>query len=368
MPRRRTDRRAETGGRVMLSGRSAALRLLLGLAVCLVPAAAPAQDDAGDGEKRELVVGKWYPMLETGLNLTQSAYSDNWAGGDKGSIVWTWILNATLENQIDPKVNWYNMLKLAYGQTHQQSVDPEGERRWDEPEKSTDLIDYETIFRFTLGGFVDPFASGRFESQFQDASDPFGRTLALNPLKFKESAGIAKMFFDEEDRSLLSRLGFSFRQSVRRQFESDPPEDATTSETANDGGIEWITDFKTRILNDRVAWTSKLGFYQPLFYSGKDELEDLTDSQLAAARLPDDVVDYTTTVDIDWENIFTTQITEVISVNLYTRWVYDKYENSVLPLLDDAGDVSNPGAVRGAIRKAGQFKQTLAIGITYRLL
>ena len=126
---------------------------------------------------------------------------------------------------------------------------------------------------------------------------------------------------------------------------------------------EMINDYKTRVLNDNVSWTSKLSLYQPIFYSGKDELEDMTD-----ADQDPDIADFTTTVDIDWENIFTTQISDLISVNLYTRWVYDKYDNSVFPVLDAEGALAHPEAVRAAVRKAGQFKQTLAIGITYRFL
>jgi hypothetical protein len=53
---------------------------------------------------------------------------------------------------------------------------------------------------------------------------------------------------------------------------------------------------------------------------------------------------------------------------LYTRWVYDKYDNSVKPLLDADVNLANPADVKGAIRKSGQFKQTLAIGIIYRFI
>ena len=54
-------------------------------------------------------------------------------------------------------------------------------------------------------------------------------------------------------------------------------------------------------------------------------------------------------------------------MNLYTRWVYDKYDNSVAPKFDGAGDLENPGALAAAVRKAGQFKQTLSLGFNYRL-
>ena len=32
-------------------------------------------------EERKLEIGRWYPTLETGVNLTQSSYTENWAGG-----------------------------------------------------------------------------------------------------------------------------------------------------------------------------------------------------------------------------------------------------------------------------------------------
>lgn len=342
------------------------VRASLLLAVALVLAAAPFS--GAFAEEKELEIGKWYPMAETGLTLTQSSYSDNWAGGDKGSIVWTAILNSSLENQLNEKVNWFNTLKLAFGQTHQQKVASNGERVWDNPEKSTDLVEFETIFRFTLGWHVDPYASGRVESQLYDVSDPQGRGLKLNPVKLKEAVGFARHFINEEDRSLMARVGAAFRQTSRRVFTSAAPATGTESVTTNDGGVEFVADYNTKVLEDRVTWTSKLIVMQPFFYSEKSKFEGLTEAQLTTAGLDNKIADFTTTVDVDWENIFTTQITKIISVNLYVRWIYDKYDNSVPPKLDENGDITNAADVKAAVRKAGQFKQTMAIGLTYRFL
>jgi hypothetical protein len=323
---------------------------------------------AQDGQKRVLELGTWYPSAEAGVTLSQSAFSDNWAGGEKGSVVWTAIFNATLESQLHRKVNFHNALKLAYGQTLQQKADPDGTRFWEKPAKSTDLIDFETIIRFTLGGWVDPYASGRFESQFEDASDPAGRTLSLNPMKFKQSGGLARKFIDDEDQSLLTRLGFTFRESRRKVYSNPAPDLATSTETSVDGGLEMTVDYKSNVLSERIAWTSKLTAYQPVFYSGSDEFDNVKPADLDAAGLDRDVGDFPMVFDLDWENIFSTQITKLISVNLYVRWVYDKYENSVIPAFNDDGDLTNANAIRGAIRKAGQLKQTMTIGLTYRLL
>ncbi len=325
---------------------------------------------AAPADTAKVKIGKWVPTLEAGITLTQGSYSNNWAGGDQGSIVWTYITNATLTNQLDPKVNWASTLKLAYGQTHQQVRLATGERIWDSPAKSTDLIDLESVMRFTLGGFVDPFVSGHFESQFQDKSDPLGRGLSINPRKYTESAGIARKMIDEPDRSLLSRVGFAFKQNTRKSFVNAvaASDHTTESEMTNDGGIEWVTNSKTSVLRKRVTWTSKLTVYQPVFYSGKKALKDLSADSLAAYRFDPDLASFTTKIGSDWENIFSSQITKLISVNLYTRWVYQKYDASVKPLPLGVGGLSNPDAVRAAIRKAGQFKETLAIGFTYRFL
>jgi hypothetical protein len=319
-------------------------------------------------EKEKPIVGKWYPSLEAGLAFSQGTYTDNWAGGDKGSIVWALIANGSIENQLDPKLAWRNVLKLAFGQTHQQKANAAGARSWETPQKSTDLIDFESLLRLTLGAYVDPFASIAYQSQFQDGTDAAGRILALNPMQFKESAGVARRFLDSPDRALLSRLGFAFRQDFRRTFTEAAPSTTTRSDQTNDGGLEWVTDYKSKILQDKITWTSKLTAYQPVFYSGKTDLKDLAESYLAAQRIDPDVAALSTRASLDWENIWTSQITKILSVSLYTRWIYDPYDNSVKPTPAAAGALTNPEAVRSAVRKAGQFKETLSIGLTYRFL
>jgi hypothetical protein len=327
-------------------------------------------EEAKKEEKKEPVIGKWCPALEAGMSFTQGTYSDNWNGGDKGSIIWTLIANASLENQFNKKANLRNTLKLAFGQTHQQKANASGSRYWETPQKSTDLIDFESLLRLTLGGFVDPFASLAFQSQFQDASDPFDRKLTLNPMQIKESAGVARQFVNTEDRALLSRVGFTFRQSSRKSFVDmeAPLSGATKTDGTNDGGIEWVTDYKSKILQKRISWSSKLTVYQPVFFSGKAALKDLTRPFIQANRIDPDAAKLSTRISSDWENILSSQITKIVSVSLYTRWIYDAYDNSVKPLPTPEGGISNADAIRGAVRKAGQFKETLSIGITYRFL
>jgi DUF3078 family protein len=334
-------------------GGATALVLVLGFGL-------PAVAADGDAD------GTWKKDFEFGVNLLQSSYSNNWNGGEKGSIVWNVRFDGQMEKQLSPMTNWRNTLKLVYGQTHNQDRDANNDLIWRSPDKSDDLIDFESLFRFTPDGWVDPFVALNFNSLFKDLSDP-NRPLNLNPMKFKETAGISKQLIDEDGRFMMTRLGAAFSQNMRATFESPIPDDTTTNETTTEMGLELITEYKDTVLEEKVAWESKLTLALPVIYSGKSIFEDdLTAADLESYGLPADIADYTTMVNADLENTFTTQITSLIAVKLFVRWVYKKYDNSVKPVVDDSGALVNAAGVQTAIRKSGQFKQTLALGLTYK--
>ncbi len=314
-------------------------------------------------EKRELEVGKWYPSLEGGVNLTQAAYSENWKGGETGSVSWNAFLNGAAENQVKSTLNWNSTMKLLYGQTRRQEIGADGTRSWGDSEKSADLIQIESILRVTRGWAVDPYLSVRYESFFQDITDPFGRKLWINPMTFKESAGIAHKFLDYEQHQLLLRAGFTARENYRRFFASDTGNN-TNSETSWDVGAEAIVNYK-KVFDDRLTYDSRLSVYQPFNWSKNKVFEDLGPDSLVAAGLSPNMTDYATTVDVDWQNTFTTKVTKFVSFNFYVELLYDKYDNTVVPTVDDNGSLTNADAVGASVRKKGQFKQTLGIGITY---
>jgi hypothetical protein len=313
-------------------------------------------------EKRVLEVGKWYPWMQAGLNLTQAAYSDNWRGGETGSVSWSAYINATAERRINPSLNWLNTMKLLYGQTRQQEVDSDGDRHWGDAEKSADQVDIEALFRLTKGWAVDPYLSLRWETLFQDVTDPFGRELWFNPMTFKESAGIARKFLDLEDHQFLGRLGVTARETYRRFFTA-PTGDETASNSAWDVGAELVLDYM-RAFNPQFTYTSRLSVYQPFNWSRSDVFGELGTDSLAAAGLDADIADYTTTADIDWQNTISAKVTRVIAVQLYVELLYDKYDNTIVPLVEN-GSLTNPGAVDFAVRKKGQFKETLGIGLVW---
>ena len=320
-----------------------------------------AQDD-------DLKIGIWQNDVKVSLNMLQSSYSNNWNGGEKGSVNWTGNLDAKFEKQFSELTNWRNTLKLAFGQTHQQDRNSEGNLYWQKPDKTDDIIDFESLFRWMPKSRWDPYVAFTFTSMFEDLSDVHDRSQTFNPLTFKESGGISRPWIDTEDRQLMSRLGIAFIQNSRSFFTDDPLSMDTFGETSTELAAELITEYSVGALDGRVDWESKLTLTLPFMYSGKSTFEDNLDV-VASDLLPEDVAEYTTTLDVDWENTFTANITSVISVKLFVRWVYDKYDNTVSPVVNDTGDgFANLSDVENAIRKAGQFKQTLALGFTYKFM
>jgi hypothetical protein len=332
---------------------------LVALTLVLAPAAAVAEANPDE----EFEAGNWGTQMSVGANLLQSYYTNNWNGGDKGSIVWNATLEALAKKQLSDVWHWHNTLSLAFGQNHQQERDADGSLSWQRPDKTTDEIKAESLLRYTRSEWA-PFFSVGFESQFLDQTDAFGRDLSLNPLIFSQSVGISRMLVENEERTLLARLGFTVHESVRDIYLSAPPDDETSSESAVDGGIELVLDYDAKLLGGRVEYESEIRVYQPVFYSGKSDVEDLAAQVLLDAGLDEDLADYFLATDIDFSNTFKANITSVINVQLHLRWVYDKYDNTVVPVVEDGG-VTNPGAVAAAVRKVGQFKQTMSLGLGY---
>ncbi|UCF04591.1 MAG: DUF3078 domain-containing protein [bacterium] len=270
----------------------------------------------------------WNLAVDANLTLTQNAYSDNWVGGEAGALSWTFNSNSLAEKQLAAWIHTKNTLKLMFGQTHNQDVET---KDWAKPVKSTDLIDFESVFRFTLESFVDPFAAARIETQFLDQSDP-EKDRYVNPIKITESFGVARVLIKEEKREWTVRLGGGLRQFIDRDaLNADTGERETM--TSSDYGATFDSEFKTPLAGERISFSSKLTVYKAFYYSEKDELKGEVDE------------DYWKAPDVNWENIFTAGITNYLMVNLYIQLLYDK-----------------------EIDKAGRFKQTLSLGLTYKFI
>lgn len=270
----------------------------------------------------------WSASVDANLTLTQTAYSDNWVGGEAGAVSWTSNANFLAEKQLHTKVHNKNTLRLAFGQTYSQDKET---KEWSDPVKSTDLIDFETVLRFTLGAFVDPFTAGRIESQLYDDTDPeYGRI--FNPINSTESFGIAKVLLKQEKREWSTRIGAALRQHVKRDVR-DTLTNLRETERTNDGGVEFVADFTTPLAQERMTFTSKLIIFKAFFFSESDELTGQPNE------------DHWQYPDVDWENTFTANITHYVMVNLYIQLLYDRE--------------IDPGI---------RLKQTLGLGLTLKLI
>jgi hypothetical protein len=301
----------------------------IAIIAALLAAITPLLPAAAQESPEEEIPEGWQVASDINLTLTQNAYSDNWDGDETGAISWALGSNTTAENQFSETINHKNTLKLAFGQTHTQ--DPET-KVWATPSKSTDLIDLESVLRFTYGWAVDPFAAGRVETQFLDKSDTL-KTRVLNPVTFTESAGVARMLIKDEKREWSVRFGGAIRQHLDRDALPDDGGSAREDVVTNDGGLEFVSALRIPLAEDAITWTSDLRVFQALYYSESEALE----GQPGA--------DDWKSPDVDWENTFSANITEHIAVSLYLQLLYDKQVDS---------DV--------------RLKETLSLGLTFRML
>ena len=276
-----------------------------------------------------LLANEWKVESNIGLSMNQNSYSDNWSGDEKGSVSWIANFDFLAEKQLSPSFLNKNSLKLAFGQTHNQYVEESGDKRWAKPDKSTDEVDLESILFFTLGAYVDPYVSGRLESQFLDESMA-NETKVFNPNLLTESIGIAKFFIKEETRELTARLGGSFKQYINSHEDID---------NTNDGGLELVIDYKTPLAKDVINYTSKFNLYKALYYSEADAVEgtDFEDAWQAPR--------------INWDNQLTASLTNLININFNFNLIYNET------------DVDLEGMIIDEV----QYKQTLALGLSYKL-
>jgi len=267
----------------------------------------------------------WKLDSDINMSLTQSAYSDSWAGTELSNITWLASSNSTAEKQLKPWLKNNTTLKLAFGQTHLQKTDALGDKYWNKPEKSTDKIDLESVFRFTTQAWVDPFLAGRLESQFIDLSDP-SLTRIVNPLLLTETAGVIRTFVENDNSLLTTRLGAAFRERLDREVMQSSGE--RELESTVDGGLEMVSEFKHAFTPTEANFKSRLQVYQALFNSKSDDLNEDWKSP-----------------DMVWENVFTTKLWGLLSANLSFETRYEKE----------------------AVHKL-QWKQILGLGISYSLL
>jgi hypothetical protein len=269
----------------------------------------------------------WKNSLNIGLNLTQNAYSDSWVGGDVGSLAWVATANGIFEKQMGSKFNYRKTTQLQFGQTHTQDKDT---KKWRRPLKSADQIDIENLGRFTLQAFVDPFVAFAIRSQFLDASVTSVPRI-LNPLYLTESAGIAKSLYARDKNQLITRLGFALKENITRNV-TDTLAKTTKSQTTTDGGIQSVTDTQLNLAKN-LSYIGRLSLFKALFFSKANELKGTPQAN------------YWKVVTVNFESTLSAGVSKYMTVLFYTQFLYDK-----------------------TITLRGRFKQTLGLGLTYKML
>ncbi len=267
----------------------------------------------------------WKLDLNANLTMTLNSYSDSWAGGDAGSFTWSSQFMGTAERQLTEKLNTKTTLKLQFGQTKLQDKTT---KDWGSPKKSSDLIDLEELFRFTLGAWVDPFISVRGISQFLDQRDS-SLTRYFNPWDITEAAGISKTLKKTEQIEWASRLGIAARQLIDRET-LDLVTGKRETDVTYDGGLEFNMDLKVTNKEKWVSFMSALRVYEALLSSKANEVKGTAFED--DWRYPH----------VKWENTLSLTFAKYLMLSLSVYTYYDKD-------IDD--DV--------------RLKETLSAGLTY---
>ena len=258
----------------------------------------------------------WEKTADLGLTFSQSGYSSSWAGDEKGTMTWNFTGNMTAARPLSENLSWKNELKLNYGQTHVEEETADGDKRWAKPQKSADRIFLESLLRFDLHKFVEPYAALTFDSQFHDGDDN-----PLSPAMITESAGFGRQFQKDDRGGLFSRLGFALRHETAYRVAG------TTA-----GGLEWVTDFDRTFGEGDLKVVSKLRVFQAFFNSMSDELKGLVNE------------DYWESPDITWETSLSAAVSKYIQTTFFVEFLYDK-----------------------EIDMKGRYREVIGLGVSYKL-
>ncbi|MDZ7331710.1 MAG: DUF3078 domain-containing protein [candidate division KSB1 bacterium] len=267
----------------------------------------------------------WLANLSLGLDANQLSFNNNWRGGGKASF--TWKINTTSELNYQRRFyKWTNRLVCSFGQ-----ISVQEQRHWKAPEKSSDILDYDTTIRFTVDRLIDPYLGMSLNTQFKAGYDPKTEELVsrfANPLQLTQSVGLAYNLMKRQNMQITSRLGGSAKELIasdrrlRKRWTGDQSRGMKI-----DGGVEWLTEMKTEI-KPGVQYNARLKLFQAFV------------SSISKDKDPHQNWHYT---DVHWEQNFSIKISQFIAVNVLTKFIYDR-------------DTS----------KAGQFLENASLGISYK--
>ncbi|MDG5814843.1 hypothetical protein QA601_07135 [Chitinispirillales bacterium ANBcel5] len=270
----------------------------------------------------------WLLSSEFSLSATFNSNSQNWNSRDAGSVVWIGRLDNTIEKQLSSKIHSENTIRLGFGQTMVKSKD---DQSWSSPQISTDLLDIQSILKYSVNGIIDPFTSFRATSQFYDERDE-NNIRFLNPLTLTQSFGMSRDIIKSPSLFWRMRLGGAFRTKFDRdtleyisQGNQRIPGDSYQTSIITDGGTELVSEFRFRH-DELLTLSAKLVLYEALMRSG--ELNN----------------NYWRYPEISWENNVRLWLTENITFNYLMQVLYDR-----------------------EVHKKPRFRQIFSAGVTFSL-
>jgi hypothetical protein len=272
-----------------------------------------------------LIAENWKYTSNFNLSLTQYAYSNNWEGPGRGSISWALTSVSTADKQLTSMFLSKNTLNLAFGHTYQQELNANGQRHWKKPEKTTDKIDFESILRFTLHAYVDPFLGLRFQSQFIDDTDST-KTAIINPILLTESFGVAKSLINKENTSLDANLGIAVRQTIGHarldEFES-------ITVTENGAGCQLVLMYNQTLEPQNITLNSRLQLFQPFIHPDANDFP----------------LNYFRAFEVTWDSTVSLKLLKSLNIGVTSQLLYNNDQKRLL-----------------------QFQENLQLGFLFQLL
>jgi hypothetical protein len=233
----------------------------------------------------------WTHQVSGMLNLAQ-VYYDNWSKG--GTDALSYEVNFGGECLLDQeKYQWQTRSKAAYGRTKSGNL---------ASRKSSDELNFESIYTYKMSVMVNPFASVTAQTQFMPGYDYPGDTVrvkksdSFDPTYFTETVGVGVTPF----KGLKERLGATMKQTLSSEEIgiADDKETADEIETfKQEYGATSITEYEAQLM-ENIKGTTRLELFAN--FKGWDE------------------------VDAHWTNQITAKVNTLISVNFEYEMLYDK--------------------------------------------
>ena len=267
----------------------------------------------------------WRKNISVGLDANQLSLNNNWKGGGKGNFTWKIYTRVELK-YLREKYNWKNTLYCAFGQ-----ISVQEDENWRAPEKSNDIIDFDSVLKLTLKKFTDPYLAISLDTQFHEGLNSKTKKLIsrfANPLQLSQSAGLARNLSKKKIFQLTTRVGYAAkeviatRKNLRLLWTGDE-----TKWKKTDGGVEWLTESKSEFAKG-IVLTNKFKLFQALFSS----ISPQKDPQKNWKK-----------IDAYWEQMFTAKLTQYVVFNVVVKFIYDR-------------DTS----------KGGQFLENASMGLSYK--